>query len=104
MHPQAVWPNAFSIPNVWAFDLVSYSWSSLPDLPDHRAGGGAAVLGTQLHFFGGGQSRPWSEVSGAYCPRLWRRLRATGVTGRFCCHALLLVKMHRTARHKVGGT
>lgn len=61
MHPQAVWPNAFSIPNVWAFDLVSYSWSSLPDLPDHRAGGGAAVLGTQLHFFGGGQSRPWSE-------------------------------------------
>jgi len=48
MHPQAVWPNAFSIPNVWAFDLVSYSWSSLPDLPDHRAGGGAAVLGAKF--------------------------------------------------------
>lgn len=63
MHPQAVWPDAFSIPNVWAFDLTSYSWSELPDLPDHRAGGGAAVLGNQLHFFGGGQSRPWSEVS-----------------------------------------
>ena len=41
---------------VWKYDTVSDSWTAGPPLPEPRAGGGLAVLGRYLHYFGGYKS------------------------------------------------
>ena len=38
---------------VWKYDLLSEAWSAGPPLPEPRAGGGLAVVGRKLHYFGG---------------------------------------------------
>lgn len=39
--------------HVWIYDTVSDTWIAGPDLPAERASGGAALVGRQIHFFGG---------------------------------------------------
>ena len=39
--------------HVWKYNTVNDSWSRGPDLPVKRGAGGAALLGRELHFFGG---------------------------------------------------
>jgi len=39
--------------SVWKFDTVARTWSRGPSLPARRGAGGAALVGRQLHFFGG---------------------------------------------------
>ncbi|MBA3471521.1 MAG: hypothetical protein H0T53_17945, partial [Herpetosiphonaceae bacterium] len=38
---------------VWKFNTLTNSWSAGPDLPGGRGGAGAALLGRNLHYFGG---------------------------------------------------
>jgi N-acetylneuraminic acid mutarotase len=42
-----------STSHVWVYDVPGNRWSRLPDLPAPRGGGGAALVGTTLHFVGG---------------------------------------------------
>lgn len=44
----------FATTNVWRYDVTTNSWFSLPPLPVARGSGALAVLGRELHFFGGG--------------------------------------------------
>lgn len=39
--------------NVWKFDTVSRTFSAGPPLPATRGAGAAAIIGRQLHFYGG---------------------------------------------------
>jgi N-acetylneuraminic acid mutarotase len=39
--------------SVWRFDTVARTFSRAPDLPAPRGAGGAAIVGRELHFFGG---------------------------------------------------
>jgi N-acetylneuraminic acid mutarotase len=41
---------------VWAYHFASNSYRALPDLPNYYAGGGAALLGRNLHYFAGQNS------------------------------------------------
>ncbi len=38
---------------VWKYDIASDAWTPGPPLPQRRAGGGLAVVGRELHYFGG---------------------------------------------------
>ncbi len=38
---------------VWKYDLPTDTWAAGPPLPERRAGGGLAVVGRRLHYFGG---------------------------------------------------
>ena len=38
---------------VWKYDIASDAWTAGPPLPERRAGGGLAVVGRKLHYFGG---------------------------------------------------
>ena len=38
---------------VWKYDSKSDTWSKGPQLPERRAGGGLAIVGRKLHYFGG---------------------------------------------------
>lgn len=42
-----------STTHAWVYDAAGDRWSALPNLPAARGGGGAAVIGSALHFFGG---------------------------------------------------
>jgi hypothetical protein len=42
-----------SVASAWAYDIAADSWSALPPLPAARGGGALALLGRELHFFGG---------------------------------------------------
>ena len=42
-----------STAHVWVYDAAIDRWSRLPDLSARRGGGGAALIGSTLHFFGG---------------------------------------------------
>lgn len=46
-----------STDNVWIYDISDDAWAAGPDLPAARGGGGAALVGRTIHFFGGA-SRP----------------------------------------------
>jgi N-acetylneuraminic acid mutarotase len=39
--------------HVWKYDATSDTWTRGPDLPAPRGAGAAAIVGRQLHFFGG---------------------------------------------------
>lgn len=39
--------------HVWKYDIDANAWSRGPDLPAARGGGGAAIVGRELHYFGG---------------------------------------------------
>ena len=39
--------------HVWRYDSVTDTWRALPDLPAARGGGAAAIVGREIHFFGG---------------------------------------------------
>ena len=39
--------------NVYKYNIVTDSWSQGPNLPEARGGGGTAIVGRELHFFGG---------------------------------------------------
>jgi N-acetylneuraminic acid mutarotase len=39
--------------HVWKYDIPSNTWSAAPSLPIDRGAGAAAILGTDIHFFGG---------------------------------------------------
>lgn len=43
----------FGTLEVWRYNVDADAYSRLPDLPAARAGGGAAVIGRTLHYFGG---------------------------------------------------
>ncbi|AGY57363.1 Kelch repeat-containing protein [Gloeobacter kilaueensis] len=43
----------FATTNVWRYDTAANTWTSLPPLPAARGAGALAVLGRELHFFGG---------------------------------------------------
>jgi N-acetylneuraminic acid mutarotase len=38
---------------VWKYDVAAARWSAGPPLPAARGAGGAAIVGRELHFFGG---------------------------------------------------
>ncbi len=38
---------------VWKYEITSDSWSAGPPLPEPRGGGGLAIVGRKLHYFGG---------------------------------------------------
>ena len=38
---------------VWKYDIASDAWTAGPPLPERRAGGGLAMVGRKLHYFGG---------------------------------------------------
>jgi len=42
-----------STSHVWLYDVATGQWRRLPDLPAPRGGGGAALIGSTLHFVGG---------------------------------------------------
>ena len=42
-----------STANVWKYDILSNTWSAGPALPAPRGAGAAALIGRNLHFFGG---------------------------------------------------
>jgi len=42
-----------STSHVWKYNTNTNTWSAGPSLPAPRAGGGAALLGRKLHFYGG---------------------------------------------------
>ena len=46
----------FGTREVWRYNVDSNTYTRLPDLPAARAGGGAAVLGRNLHYFSGNNS------------------------------------------------
>ena len=52
------WPIAHSVSTSLAYHMPTDSWEALPDLPDDRASGGAAVIDHDLHFVGGGRFLP----------------------------------------------
>ena len=52
------WPIARSVTTSLAYHMPTDSWEALPDLPADRASGGAAVIGHDLHFVGGGRFLP----------------------------------------------
>lgn len=56
--PGNVFPNSFSVATVLVYDTKMGAWDNLPNLPAARAGGGAAILGNKLYFFGGGTFLP----------------------------------------------
>ena len=39
--------------HIWKYDIDTDTWSRGPDLPEARGAGGAALVGRELHFFGG---------------------------------------------------
>ena len=41
------------VDEVWKYDIVSDTWAAGPPLPEPRAGGGLAIVGRELHYFGG---------------------------------------------------
>ncbi|MDB5348377.1 MAG: hypothetical protein JWP89_6754 [Schlesneria sp.] len=41
------------VDEVWKYDITLDTWSSGPKLPEPRAGGGLAIAGRKLHYFGG---------------------------------------------------
>ena len=40
---------------MYAYDTSANTWSQLPSLPVTVGGGEAAIVGTELHYFGGNQ-------------------------------------------------
>jgi hypothetical protein len=42
-----------STSEVWRYDTSTNTWSPGPSLPEPRGAGGAALLGSKLHYFGG---------------------------------------------------
>ncbi|MAG93894.1 MAG: hypothetical protein CMJ48_09115, partial [Planctomycetaceae bacterium] len=42
-----------AIAEVWKYDIDSNTYTAMPSLPERRAGGGLALLGRRLHYFGG---------------------------------------------------
>ena len=43
----------YAITEVWRYDIDKNSYTAAPPLPERRAGGGLAVAGRRLHYFGG---------------------------------------------------
>lgn len=41
------------VSEVWKYDITADAWSAGPPLPEPRGGGGLAVVGRRLHYFGG---------------------------------------------------
>ena len=46
----------FGTTAVWKYDVDANAWTAMPALPKAMAGGGAAVIGRFLHYFGGNDS------------------------------------------------
>lgn len=47
-----------STDEVWIYDTTLDTWTQGPSLPGDRGGGGAAIVGRQLHYFGGATRAP----------------------------------------------
>lgn len=47
---------------VWRYHVPSQTWSALPPLPEPRGAGALAVVGRNLHFFGGTTTDRYTEV------------------------------------------
>ena len=43
----------FGTNHVWRYDIAANTWSAMPALPDARGSGNLAIIGRNLHFFGG---------------------------------------------------
>src|SRR5690606_33602956 len=39
--------------HVWKYSISGNSWTAGPNLPSQRGAGAAAIIGRELHFFGG---------------------------------------------------
>jgi len=52
-----------SVVNVYRYDFGANKWSSLPNLPEPRAGGGMVVIGNRWLVFSGGLVRPNNAIS-----------------------------------------
>jgi N-acetylneuraminic acid mutarotase len=46
----------FGTKDVWKFNVDTKQWTAMPQMPVALAGGGAAVIGRMLHYFGGNDS------------------------------------------------
>src|SRR5262249_33055886 len=46
----------FGVTQVWKYNIDTNQWSAFTSLPKAMAGGGAAVIGRTLHYFGGDDS------------------------------------------------
>ncbi|MGI8607340.1 MAG: kelch repeat-containing protein [Gaiellaceae bacterium] len=43
----------FGTNHVWRYNIAANTWSSMPALPEARGSGNLAIIGRNLHFFGG---------------------------------------------------
>jgi Kelch motif protein len=53
------------VDEVWKYDVTLDAWTVGTPLPEPRAGGGLAVLGRQLHYFGGYKADRDTNADGA---------------------------------------
>lgn len=53
----------FGSNKVWRYDFASDTYTALPNLPQQLAGGGAALIGRKLHYFGGYQLAGRSDTT-----------------------------------------
>ena len=51
-----------STDKVCKFDIYKRRWTEMPNLVDHRANAGTAVIGNYLYAFGGFQTQPYGQV------------------------------------------
>ena len=62
METTSGWPAASRSPSgpvtdeVWKYDIAEDRWTAGPRLPEPGAGGGLAIAGRKLHYFGGYKS------------------------------------------------
>jgi N-acetylneuraminic acid mutarotase len=52
-YPEGATSQSFATNAVYRYDTVANVWDRLPNLPQSRGGGAAALVGRTLHFFGG---------------------------------------------------
>lgn len=92
------WPDCYSIREAYSFRPFDQAmrpidrWAQLPDLPDQRAAGAAAVVDRTLHFMGGGRFLPKKKFVQDYRDHWgldldnvaagWRSLASIPVKGR----------------------
>eukprot|EP00040_Diaphanoeca_grandis_P010687 m.54763 g.54763 ORF g.54763 m.54763 type:complete len:1161 (-) comp21970_c0_seq1:84-3566(-) len=59
LHADFAFPNCVSTSLSFKYNTITDTWTSLPDLPAPRAGGGCVYNNGFIHFFGGGTFVPY---------------------------------------------